>query len=529
MSRNHRLVGLVAAALVACGGNNNMQTDSGVLADTGTADTGGGGTDGGRDGGASSVCDTPMAVTLAAGTQTVMGDTTGHTTGLVDFGAGCGGQTAGAQMAEQVIALTLPGTASDMVTVSFTLLTDGTDAMFDTTVQLRTTCTDATGAMCFDDSTVQADYRSDGTFNAPGGSTRYLVVSGYRMPEMGYTNVGPWQADFQTFVNPMPPTLTSATASLRDGDYLTVEAMGTDPQSAATGVIFSFLDATSTPIGVDLDADPTTPDVTEFGPYDFRPSVMGMMTFDGTSRVVGWGDTPSLLTATQLRVSVTDAAALMSNELTIALLQTTTVHVGDACDTTHVCAEGVDCAGTPAVCTVPAAIATACAGAMPITIATPTTTATSATAPVTLATTAGQFAGSCNDGGTNGDEHLFTVMVPTGAFDLVAETTDMMEMGPDTTIYDRTVCGDPSTETQCNDDRATMPHSLASYIEVLNAAAGSHTIVVDSFDMLMTGGATTLTVRLRPVLDAGATCDPMGVMNRCHAAACPTTGTAVCP
>ncbi len=521
MSRHQQLLGLIAATLVACNGNTIAPVDAGP-GDTGAADTGGGGGDAGRDaGGGGSVCDSPIAVTLPMGAHSVMGDTTGHTTGLVTFGAGCGGAAAGPQMAEQVIALTLPGTASDTVAVSFTFANAGTDVMFDTTTQLRTSCTDATGAMCFDDSN---DYRSEGTFNAPGGSTRYLVVSGYRMPDMGYVNVGPWQADFQTFVNPQPPTLTSANASLLDGDYLTVQAMGMDPQSAASGVIITFLDTAGAPIGVDLDADPTTPAVTDLGPYDFRPSVNGMMTFDGTSRVVGWGDTPALALAPQLRVSVVDAAALTSNELTIPLVQAVTAHVGEACDTTHRCAAGVDCTGTPAVCTVPAAVATACAAATALTFTSPTTPVT---APVSLTTGMGLLDGSCNDRGM-GDERIFGVMVPTGAFDLIAETTDMGTTPPDTTIYDRTVCGDPSTETACNDDRSTMPHSLASRIEVLNAT-GQHFIVVDAFETLMAAATTTLTLSLRPVLAAGATCDPAGVTSRCMTGPCPTTGTPVCP
>lgn len=527
MSGHNRLLVLIAATLVACGGNSNTvdggASDTGIPGDAWTVD-------GGYDAGASGVCDTPIAVTLPAGARSVMGNTTGHTTGLVALGAGCGGAAAGAQMAEQVIALTLPGTASDTVAVSFTFLNMGTDVMFDTTTQLRTNCTDATGAMCFDDSSTSADYRSDGVFTAPGGSIRYLIVSGYRMPDTGYTNVGPWQADFQTFVNPQPPVLTSATASLRDGDYLTTEAMGTDPQGAASGVVVTFLDAAGMPIGVDLDNDPMTPAVTDLGPYDFRPAVLGMMTFDGTSRVVGWGDTPALATAPQLRVSVVDAANLTSNELTISLLHTMTVHVGDACDTTHLCADGVDCTGTPAVCTVPAAVVTECAGATPLTIATPTTATTSASTTLNFTTGMGLLEGSCVGGGGMGDEHILSVTVPaTGAFDLVAETPDMGTMGFDSLIFDRTVCGDPSTETACNDDRSTMPHSISSLMVTQNATAGTHFIVVDAFETLMASATTMVTVSLRPVLGSGATCDPNGVMNRCHAAACPATGTPACP
>lgn len=531
MSRHHRLLGLIAATLVACGGNSNP-VDAGTTGDTGTTEDGGGGNDAGSDaGGGGGACASAMSVTLTAGAQSVMGDTTGHTSGPVDLGAGCGGQNAGeTQAPEQVIALTLPGTASDMVAVTYTLLNAVTDTMFDTTTQVRTSCMDATGAVCFDDSSVADDYRSDGHFTAPGGSTRYLVISGYRMPLTGYVNFGPWQADFQTFVNPQPPTLTSGTASLLDGDNLTVEAMGMDPQSAATGVQLSFLDATNAPIGFDIDADPTTPDVTDLGPYDFRPGVIGMMNFDGTSRVTGFGDFAQALTATQLRIAVVDAANLTSNEIMIPLTQAVSVHVGDACDAAHVCPGGVDCTGTPAVCTVPAAVATECAAAVTVTVATPTTATTSATSTVNFTTGMGLLEGSCMGTGGMGDEHILAVDVPaTGTFDLIAETPDMGEDGPDTLIYDRTVCGDPSTETACNDDRGTMPHVIGSLITVQNAAAGTHYIVVDSFETMTAAMSTVVTISLRPVLAVGDTCDPNGVMNRCPGTPCPMTGTAMCP
>jgi len=517
---------LIGATLVAC------NTPPPPAVDGGPGDTGAPTLDGGHDAGASGVCDTPMAVTLATGMQSVMGDTTGHTTGLVTLGANCGGQTAGAQMAEQVIALTLPGASTDTVAVSFTFLNAGTNMMFDTTTELRTSCTDSTGSTCFDDSNVARDFRSDGVFTAPGGSTRFLIVTGYRMPGMGYTNVGPWKADFTTYVNPQPPVLATATASLRDGDLLTIHATGMDPQSAADGIVVTYLDTTGAPIGLDLDNMPTTPAQTDLGPYNFLPSVRGMMNFDGGTRITGWGVFANLATAPQLRVSVRDAANLMSNELTIPLVHSTTVHVGDACDTdTHLCAGGVDCTGTPTVCTVPAAVATECAAAMTLTVPTPTTATTSMSTTLTFTTGMGLLEGSCMGQGGMGDERIVSVTVPAGNFDLIAETPDMAEMGLDSVIYDRTVCGDPSSETQCNDDRSTMPHSLSSLITVQNAAPGTHFIVVDPFMTLTATDpmSTMLTVSLRPVLATGTACDPNQVMNRCMGARCPMTGTAVCP
>ncbi len=58
--------------------------------------------------------------------------------------------------------------------------------------------------------------------------------------------------------------------------------------------------------------------------------------------------------------------------------------------------------------------------------------------------------------------------------------------------------------------------------------AGNYFVFVDTSSK-GSGPNVTTTVTLLPVLATGQACDPAGTANRCHAAACPTTGTAVCP
>jgi len=533
MSRHLLLLTLFvsgAVALVACN-NTPASTDAGPTGDAGsTVDTGPTADTGHDTGGGGGVCETAMAVTLPMGMFTFHGDTTGHTTGLVDIGANCGGQMAGEMQApEQALAITLPGMPTDHVAVNYTLGNMGTAANFDTTTQVRTSCASSTGAMCFDDISAN-DYRSQGSIVGMGGQMVFLIVTGFRMPDMMHVNSGPYEIDFTTYVNPQPPTLASGDSSLLDGDLLTVHATGMDPQSAAASLQISFLDAMSNPIGFDIDMNAMTPDVTDLGPYGFTPSIIGMMNFTGTLRITGFMPFPQALTATQLRISVIDSATLQSNEIMIPLAIAHTVHVGDACDTTHVCPGGVDCTGTPAVCTVPAAVAAACGAATALTIATPTTTTTSTMTTVDYGTGTGNFEGSCIGQGGMGDDHVLSVMVPTGGpFDLIADAPQMGEMGVDTVIYDRTVCGDPSTEDACNDDASAMPHIVASHMVVQNAAPGMHFIIADTFQTQTMSAMVPITVSLRPVLATGAACDPMELMNRCGTMPCPTTGTATCP
>ncbi len=516
----------VAAALAGCGGNGNPMTTDAGTSDAGN-DAGGGGSDASPDsGGTTGVCDAPTAVTLAAGAQMVTGNTTGHTTGLVSLGA-CGGPTDQPQPAEVVYALTLPGTASDDVVVSYTLLNDGTDAMFDTTTQIRTACattpTDP-ATSCFDDTPAEDDYRSTGQFSGAGGSVVFLVVSGYRQPDTGFVNSGAFEVDFTTYVNPTAPTFTSGTAMLVDGNDLDVSIMGMDAQGAALGIQYAFLDGAGTPIGLDLDGDPATAAVSDLQ-GDFRPAITGMTTFTGVYRVTGLSDFPEVAANAQsLRVAIYSQTGLVSApEAMVAITRASTVHVGETCDATHLCGTGVDC--TTGVCTVPAGVMALCDGATAITL----DAQQMATQHVAFTTDEGLLEGDCaGAGGGGGDEWVYTLTVPAGNWDLLASTTPNGTMDPDTVVYVRDAsCGDPTQEIACNDD--VMMGVLASSIELRDIAVGEHFLVVDVWDTLTAAAETDLTVRLRPVLATGATCDPAGMQNRCAGAACPATGTAVCP
>lgn len=518
--------------LFACGSPPAATPDAG--SDAGT-DGGGGGGDSGPDTSVPpdagvNACASPRAITLTTAAMTVTGNTTGMSAGLPRLD-GCGGAgTDPMGVPQEVLAVTLPGTAADMVGVILNMGVDGTALDYDSLIEIRGTCASATGAQCIDDGGPADDYRSTGTFLAEGGSTVFIVVSGYLNPLDGYVNSGAWAMELTAFVNPAPPTLTGGEATLYDGENLVGSAMGTDPAGAAASLRYSFLDTAGTAIGFDLDGDTATPDDIELV-NDFRPSVIGMMTFTGTVDITGFGEFPQAATATQLRIAVLNAFDQASAEMTIPLAMGTTVGVGATCDATHRCADTLTC--TAGVCAASAEVIAACATATPLAIVPPTTTITSVMTTAALDTTEGALEGSCNTRGGLGDEVLFTVTVPAvGAYDIIVDTNGAMLGETDTVVYDRVSCVDPSTETACNDDDmrlpATMPPLLASYAEILDAAPGDHTIVVDSFDTLAAAATVDVTVSLRPVLATGAACDLMGVENRCSAGNC-LDGTRVCP
>lgn len=521
---------MAAATLVACGGGTTTPSDAGPTGDTGT-DTGTVPGDGGpRDGGGGmGACGTAEALRLMPGAQTVMGNTMGGPND-VSLGATCGGQMAGdgPTAPEHVYAITLPGTSSDRVSVSYTTVNSGTNMMFDTTTQVRPMCSSATNAVCWDDTDPRHnEYRSTGYINGMGGTTQYLIVSGYRVPLMGYSNSGPYQLDFHTYVNPTAPTFTMGDATLVDGHDLTIHVTGMDPQSSALGLAVSFLDATGTAIGIHT-MGAGMPAVTDLGPYDFQENLSGMMTFTGTVHTADPAMWPAaeVAMATQVRVAIIDGAFLQSMDAMIPLTIATTVHVGDACDATHVCPATTTC--TMGVCTISSAVATACMGAQ--VVSTLPFTATGVTLGTGMGALDPDTTMCVNAGGVGGDEHIFQVTVPaTGTYDLLAVVPPNGEMGADTVVYDRTVCGDPTTETGCNDDASAMPHVIASNLVVMNAAPGMHFVVLDAFGTLRMSETADITISLRDVVASGMPCDPMGVTSRCATGTCPTTGTAVCP
>jgi hypothetical protein len=529
MSRHTILLLTIATALVACT-PTTTPTDAASTGDAGsTGDTGAAGDTGGHDAGAPGVCASAMPLMLTAGASTFHGDTTGHTTGLVDIGANCGGQMAGEMQApEQALTITLPGTATDHVTAAYTLVNAGTDMMFDTTTQLRASCMSATNAICWDDADIaNREYRSQGFITAMGGQTVTMIVSGYRMPLQGYHNSGPYEIDFHTYVNPTVPTISGGTATLIDGHRLIVTVMGMDAQGAALGLAVSFLDSTGTAVGVHTMGAGMAA-VTDLGPYDFNANLYGMTTFTGTIDTMDPAMWPAneVAMAASVRVAVISGTGQRSADFMIALTTATTVHVGASCDMTHVCPATATC--TTGTCVAAPAQVTACGAATTVTTLSPTMPYM---ASAMLGTGMGALDPSCvNAGGQNGDEKIFNVMVPSGAFDLVADVPQMAEMGPDTVLYDRTMCDDPSTETACNDDASMTPHVIASHLEVLNAVAGMHSVVLDMFGTQTMSYTIPLTIRLRPVLATGTACDSSGVMNRCAGTACPTTGaTPMCP
>lgn len=508
---------LAAVMLGGCGDDDGMPLPDGSLLppDGGMADAG---TDGGGETSEAGTCESPRTLTLAMGSATTLtGDTTGApSTVTIET---CGGDEA---LPQDVIALTIPGDPGEVYAVRYDFARGGTPANFDTVTQVRVTCDDETDAVCIDDGAEgDGDYRSVGQFGAPGGSTRFLIVTGYPWDEE-YVSAGAYEASFEVVGPLSAPVLTGGTVLNVDGLEQRFTLMGTDADMDVVGFSVQFLDAAGNAIGIDDDGDAETPPVEtfEFG----LQGVEGLASFTGTA-IIGSDGVTELAEATHARIALIDAVDLRSATMDIALTAGSFSSLGEACDATNICTEGLECVSD--ACAVPAAVQTACDGATELTL----TTTSSATV-VTVPAGEGHLIASCGlslfGPGTMGAEAFVEVTGAEG-HDIVIETAGTTTGETDTVVYAMTTCGDPSSEVACNDDRPDSEDTADSRLEILDSEARTYTIAVEVFGGVDAATMVDLVGRLRPVLATGAACDPAGVMNRCSSGACPSTGEAVCP
>ena len=463
-------------------------------------------------------CATPRMITPVLGElMTITGDTAGGAVGPLEM-LTCGNPDASMSPPQEVLAIRVPGTGMVGVRVD---LTADTDPEFDAVVQVRTTCAvepETYVGTCFDD--------SDGTllpnagFMAMGGSTVYVVVTGYGEPEEGSVSEGPYSATIGVEEN-AAPTLSNASAYRLGTSEFVILGTGTDPDGDASSYSFELLNAA----GEVIAPSDTGPFVVDFDVPQYVTSFsnarLTMVLADYEPEVAA-----GIAAAASIRISVVDSFSLESATRVVPISNATEVALGATCDAMHLCAAPNEC--TAGTCQVSASVAAACADARAITLTAPVGgTPSVRTEMVTLI--AGGGALSSPECVGIGDEQVFSVMVPAGDSDLIV-TTNVPETMSDTVLAVRDVCVDASTETTCNDDYPGAPDGdYRSEIEISAPGASTQTIIVNTYDVLDAPETFSVAFRLRPRLAPGAACDPAGVMNRCASGACPAVGAAMCP
>ena len=472
-------------------------------------------------------CAAPMRVVGTIGTASrVMLDTTMTETRPRDLGLECGNVEARQWARQEVIEYVVPGTGPVGVRVS--TANTGTPVRFNTIVQIRRDCEAVPTELftCFDDVSGM-DPRTEGGFQAMGGDTVFLYVTGYSEPDAiaMQDDEGEVEVTIEAGVN-TAPTLAAA-RYLEAGSDVVITASGTDPESNVRGLSLFFYNAAGrinlagAPNGIEIAAD----------------DAAGLMAWS-TRSLLPSADLPLVdfcaradIACTGVGIVAFDEFFATSAERRIDIDQATLVGLGDTCNTENVCGSGLVCSATMTCEPTPAATA-ACMGATAITIPPVTGTAqsgsTTFTVPMgstgTFSAPSGCAMGMGNP--TAGPERLVRVAVPAGTYDLTFATDNPGTGGTDTVLYVRRTCGDPTDDLGCQDDIDTRGMEYGSRVTVMNATEGDYFAFVDIYGGA--GGAVELEATLRPVLASGATCDPAGVANRCMTGSC-AAGTMTCP
>ena len=459
------------------------------------------------DAAALGTCARPRLVDVTLGAPTVVrGDTARGVRGPLDL-VNCGNTSPLSRPPQDVLAVRVPGTG--ITAVAFDLRT-GTDANFDTIVQVRTACdvapTDAT-TTCFDN--VENVVQSAGAFTAMGGSTVYLVVTGFD----GAVSEGAYTVTFAA-INNAPPVLTAASARRVNIERLEVRGTGSDADANAVGFALQYLNASGALIT----------GASGVGPFamNFDSAPPGTFTNALATRALVALE-PAFASATSLRVALIDAFGATSATRDVRIDDRIEMAYGESCDALRGCAEPNVCAA--ATCQATAPLRAACTAAMSVTLDAPNTTSTVSPQTAGIPIGAGLF-NSCDGAG---GERIFHVTVPSGRADLIVSTVvDGTAAAFDTVVYVRRVCGNALTEIACNDDYG-VEGDYRSRVEVRDIVAGDYAVFIDSYAPIDPRATVAFESVLRPVIAAGAACDAAGALNRCAAGACPSSGAALCP
>jgi hypothetical protein len=522
-TRSWLTASIVLASLTAACGGTEAPADAGAADDAAAPPDAGPTNDTGPTSGLGT-CAAPRRVTLALGeAMTITGDTRDGEAGPLSLGDACRNVDSTTVPPQEVIAVEVPG--SGEVGVAFDL-TEGTTATFDTVVEVRTACetTPTSVESCFDDAD-ETEPRSAGAFSAMGGSTIYLVVSGYAMSPSGGAASGAYTMRIEAQSN-AAPTLTAATARRVDDDRLEVFATGMDADTNVVGVGLQLLASDGSTIPLDA----AVPD--DVGPY-YYPFDLEVTTASFAMQratAPGSADFDGIGGATSLRVFTYDVYGVRSatRELTIDMVSE--VGFGGSCDATHLCRAPNLCEA--GLCVASPETLALCGAATAVTLSAPAGSEPSVTMQsISLAPGVGIATGQGCEYTSDATEKILAVTVPAGAFDLVATTN--LASNPaelDTVLYVRTSCENETTELVCDDDYAGAPDGdYRSFAVVENVTAGTHFVFVDGYAPFDAATTIALELRLRPVLATGASCDPAGVQNRCASGACPAGASPTCP
>jgi len=478
------------------------------------------------DAGQPLTCSSVMQLTgLLDGSVTATFDTSMTLTRPRDLGLVCGNTDPELRWAPQeVIEFTVPGDPGSTYAVEFTTNQPGTDANFNTVVQVRDSCeiapTSAFPPACFND-IARDEFRTNGSATVAGGSVLFFIVTGFSEPpaEQMTVDSGTVEVSF-TVRGAEPPTITGGFFRLANDDSR-IQLTGMDPNADVRGVGLNFYGPDGELLDIYGDGQATEDGDVYVVNFD-SPAATG---FDWTGGAWVRGAEVNLAAylrgrrASQVRYRVFDAAWGISEPFDVTIDEATLVGIGETCDDENFCRPEMVCSS--GACVPGTAIGQLCDRATDIVVpATPEMGAT-----ITQMGTTGGGMGlitvdaACvaDPNGTIGAETVYKLDVAVDNFDLDLSTDNPGTGMTDTILYVRGECPDSGSVLACNDDAAPM--NLQSTITLTDLTAGTYYVFVERYGGLMSGTvAHSLDVTVTPVVPMGGVCDP--ATTRCAAGTC---------
>lgn len=472
-------------------------------------------------------------------TTDLMFDTSSISLRPRDLGLACANPDPGVRWAPQeVIEYRVPGNARDLALTVSTVNSNTADN-FNTVIQVRQSCesvpADQFPPTCFDmGGADDSDLRAEGGLTVDGGDVLYFLVTGYRDPDpvQGLREVdrGPIRVSFRLYEN-SPPTLTRA--QFIAGDVMTrVWAEGSDPDGDAVGLALRLYRGT-TLLDVNGDDEADENDVFTFFNLLNTSTTNGI--FRGSRDLDGppGGGIGAIVRVNEvdrIGVSLYDRSLSRSNEILVAVDRPTR-GIGASCDSfAEVCAFPQTCNAGVCELAGDSESITRCAAAMPLSV-TLSDVRTTFSGAATTVEGGGVLQAQCGPDLSWGDERLFSFTIASGVYDL-SVTAQAPDSAP-IALYVRSACTDATTERACAIGTGTPVTVTAA-----NLGPGTYVIAGELAINLLQDGqlfppsavpggvAFSISGSLTPVLTAGQTCDPAGVMNRCDMGAC---SGGVCP
>lgn len=486
------LIVFVVGFIAACGDDAPVEE-----ADTAQADVGDAGVDTANDVAPADAdaetpppfaCEVPTVVDgLLGDTVSTSFDTTATESRPHDLGWACGNTGFALRWAPQeIIEFRVPGEGSMALNVDTNF--QQTDSAFNTVIQFREECQTVPSRFprtCFMDGG-PAEWRATGTTTVEGGSTVFIVITGYADPAATdeWVEAGQVRVDLTLSDSVTAPTIADGAVLLTD-EGGTISVTGTDESLDAVGIAVNFFVAGEV-LDIYENGSTEVSETVYIAPFSEAPETVefdASLTIDSTAvnslRLAG-ADTAEL--------RIYDSGWAVSNSISVPIVEAREVGLSELCDPPETyCHTELVCVDAACAATEDAAASCDEATVIPLPILDDEPFQTTVGGAIDSGT--GLFAPltGCSVGGAvEGRELVYRIDVPEDVVvDLTLDTDHPGTGTTDTIMYVRGECTGPLAQIACNDDAASG--ILTSRVEAPALTEGSYYIFVESYTEVPAG------------------------------------------